>query len=214
MTGAPSVTLPEQFRPFLLVVAVLTITPGPDMALVLRQGAVSGSRAAWWTGLGCCSGIAVWAVLAALGLPVLLDAAPNALLVVKIAGACYLAYLGVRTLFATFRPASVRRDGAVRRETLRGAYRQGLVSNVLNPKIAILFLTLIPQFIGVNEAVVSTTATLTVTFLAIAVVWWRAVSLFIGALSAALSRPAVQLTIERITGVVLILLGVRVAIGV
>lgn len=214
MTGAPSFTLPEQFRPFLLVVAVLTITPGPDMALVLRQGAVSGSRAAWWTGLGCCSGIAVWAVLAALGLPVLLDAAPNALLVVKIAGACYLAYLGVRTLFATFRPAPVRRDGAVRRETLRGAYRQGLVSNVLNPKIAILFLTLIPQFIGVNEAVVSTTATLTVTFLAIAVVWWRAVSLFIGALSAALSRPAVQLTIERITGVVLILLGVRVASGV
>jgi len=102
----------------------------------------------------------------------------------------------------------------VRWETLRGAYRQGLVSNVLNPKIAILFLTLIPQFIGANEAVVPTTATLTVTFLAIAVVWWRAVSLLIGALSAARSRRAVQLTIERITGVVLILLAVRVAIGV
>lgn len=91
------------------------------------------------------------------------------------------------------------------------AFRQGLLSNLLNPKIALIFLTLIPQFVSPGEPALPTTATLAAVFLIVAVAWWRLFSLAVGVLGAVLSRPRVRVNIERVTGVVLIGLGLRVA---
>jgi threonine/homoserine/homoserine lactone efflux protein len=92
------------------------------------------------------------------------------------------------------------------------AFRQGLMSNLLNPKIALLFLTLIPQFVAPGEPKLATTTALAGVFLATAVVWWRVFSLGIGLFGRLLSRESVRRTLDRVTGTVLIGLGLRVAL--
>jgi threonine/homoserine/homoserine lactone efflux protein len=89
------VPVPDYLVPFLVVVAILTITPGPDMALGLKNGARGGGSAAWWTGLGCCAGIAVHACAAVAGLSAILAASATVFGIVKLAGAAYLIYLGI-----------------------------------------------------------------------------------------------------------------------
>lgn len=209
--------MPAQLLPFLAVVIVLTLTPGPDMALVLRNGVRGGSPAAWWTGLGCCAGIAVYAAASAIGLAALLAASATAFTVLKLVGAGYLVYLGLMALWHSRRrptPTGTVTPEATAPVVLpRGAtFRQGLMSNLLNPKIALIFLTLIPQFVTAGEPV-WTTAVLAGVFLAVAVVWWRTFSLAVGMLGRFLSRERVRVVIDRITGVVLIGLGVRVALS-
>jgi threonine/homoserine/homoserine lactone efflux protein len=211
--------VPHQLLPFVLVVGVLTLTPGPDMALVLRNGAGGGARAAWRTGLGCCAGISVYAAASAVGLAAVLAASATAFLAIKLVGAAYLVYLGVMALWhSRSRPradVAAATAAAPTEPTIfqRGAaFRQGLVSNLLNPKIVLIFLTLIPQFVSPGEPPFRTTTILAATFLAMAVLWWRLFSLAIGALSRLLARDRVHTTIECVTGAVLIALGIRVAL--
>jgi threonine/homoserine/homoserine lactone efflux protein len=202
--------MPDLLLPYLAVIAVLTITPGPDMLLVLRNGVRDGTAAAWATGLGCCTGIAAHAALAVLGLSAILAASSEAFTVVKLAGAAYLVVLGVRAI-AGRRGALV--PAAEERAPARGsAYRQGLLTNLLNPKIALLFLTLLPQFVADGEPRVATTAVLAAIFLAGAILWWRAFSLLVGPLGRFLSRPRVVAWFERGTGALLVAIGVRVAL--
>ncbi len=85
--------MPQQLLPFLAVVMILTLTPGPDMALVLRNGVRGGVRMAWWTGLGCCAGISVYAAASAVGVAAILAASATAFTIIKLAGAAYLIYL-------------------------------------------------------------------------------------------------------------------------
>jgi threonine/homoserine/homoserine lactone efflux protein len=203
--------MPERLGPFFAVVAVLTLTPGPDMALVLRNGVRGGARAAWWTGLGCCSGIACWALAATAGLSALIVASHSAFTAVKVVGGVYLAYLGASALWHLRRPVEIP-DRGLAAADWRAAYRQGLVSNLLNPKIALIFLTLLPQFVAAGEPVGATTAKLAGTFLVMAVLWWRVFSLGVGALGRVLSRRRVRMALEGLTGTVLIALGVRVVL--
>lgn len=205
--------MPEQLLPFLLVVAVLTVTPGPDMALVLRNGVRGGTRPAWWTGLGCCTGIAVHATAAVIGLSALLAASATAYTVVKLAGAAYLVYLGLSALWHARKPTTTGTPAAESPAlTPLLAFRQGVLSNVLNPKIALLFLTLLPQFIGTAEPRLATSAVLAAVFLAVAAIWWRVFTLLIAPLSHLLSKQKVRTAFERTTGVVLVALGLRVAL--
>ncbi|MFB9905899.1 LysE family translocator [Allokutzneria oryzae] len=196
--------------------AVLTVTPGPDMALVLRNGVRGGTAAALWTGLGCCAGIAVHALAAVIGLSALLAASATAFTVVKLIGAAYLVWLGVQALWAarhglrglTASAATVETEPVAR----TAAFRQGVLSNVLNPKIALLFLTLLPQFVAAGESRMATSAVLAAIFLALAVLWWTVFSFLVGRLGRLLSLPKVKLTLERLTGAVLVALGLRVAL--
>ncbi|WNV90133.1 LysE family translocator [Umezawaea sp. Da 62-37] len=206
--------MPQQLIPFLLVVAVLTVTPGPDMALVLRNGVRGGTKPAWWTGLGCCAGIAVHATAAVIGLSALLAASATAYTVVKLVGAAYLVYLGVSALWHSRRKPTTTDTPTVEAPAPNPllAFRQGVLSNVLNPKIALLFLTLLPQFIGTGEPRLATSAVLAAVFLAVAVIWWRVFTLLISPLSHLLARQKVRTAFERATGVVLVALGVKVAL--
>jgi threonine/homoserine/homoserine lactone efflux protein len=204
--------VPELLIPFLGVVTILTITPGPDMLLVVRNGLAAGSRGAWRTGLGCCLGIAVHATAAVLGLSAILAASATAYAAVKLAGAAYLAYLGVRLLIS----AVLARDEEPVRVTAPAAgraFRQGLVTNLLNPKIALLFLTLLPQFVAPDEPRLRTTATLAAVFLGIAVLWWRTFSLAIGPISRVLRGRRSRRVLDAAAGGALIAVGARVALA-
>lgn len=204
--------MPEQLLPFLAVALILTLTPGPDMALVLRNGVRGGARAAWWTGLGCCLGISAYAAASAVGLAAVLAASATAFTIVKIVGAVYLVYLGGTALWhARRRPVAEIEEAAPALDP-GTAFRQGLVSNLLNPKIALIFLTLIPQFVSPGEPALPTTAALAGAFLLLAVLWWRVFSLAVGVLGRLLARDGVRTFVERLTGVVLIGLGLRVAL--
>lgn len=228
--------MPEHLLAFLALVTILTVTPGPDMALGLRNGVRGGARATWWTGLGCCAGLVVHACAAVLGLSALLAASAGAYTAVKIAGALYLVYLGLSALWHS-RPSAARAPepdlgpapggrasgdpgsvdaasvdpapGAIDRAT---AFQQGLLSNLLNPKIAVLFLSLLPQFVSPAEPRLLTSATLAAVFLAVALLWWRIYSLLVGSLGRVLVRRRVRAVLERVTGTVLVALGVRVAV--
>jgi threonine/homoserine/homoserine lactone efflux protein len=213
--------VPDLYLPFIGLIVLLTITPGPDMLLVLRNGLRGGSPVAWATGLGCCSGIAIHAVAATLGLSALIAASAEAFTVLKIAGALYLIWLGASAIASTL---GSRRDSATRLSELarsgglggevdrRTAYRQGLMSNLLNPKIAVLFVTLLPQFVASGEPRAETTAILAVTFVAIGLLWMRILSLLIGPVARLLRRSAVGTWVERVTGALLVGIGVGVAL--
>lgn len=190
------------------------------MALVLRNGIRGGVRTAWWTGLGCCAGIAVYAAASAVGLAAVLAASATAFMVIKFAGAAYLIYLGVTALVHSRKaaPAVDGQDAALAPvpEAVLGrkqAFRQGLMSNLLNPKIALIFLTLIPQFVSPGEEPFATTAVLAAAFLAMGLLWWRTFSLAVGVLGSVMAREGVRRAVERVTGVVLIALGIRVAVA-
>lgn len=216
--------VPHSLLPFLGVVAVLTVTPGPDLLLVLRNGLRYGRRVAWFTGLGCCAGISVHATAAVLGLSAVLAASAGAYTVVKLAGAGYLIYLGLRMLASAVREKeagalgeSVLSGGADRTApvaadlTIGSAFRQGLLSNLLNPKIALLFLTLLPQFVGVDEPRLRTTATLAALFLLIAVVWWRLFTLALGPVTRLMTGMWTRRLLDGAAGTMMIGIGVRVA---
>ncbi|TDD81444.1 LysE family translocator [Saccharopolyspora karakumensis] len=219
--------MPEHLLPFLVVVVVLTVVPGPDTALGLRNSLRGGSTAMWWTGLGVCSGMFVHAAASVVGLSAVLAASAEAYAVVKLAGAAYLLWLGASTLWKTWcdrhqyasalgarsgdgvridRRAAFRQGFVIDRRT---AFRQGFVSDLLNPKIALLFLTLLPQFIGPTEPRALTSVVLTLVFVAVALLWWRLTSWLVGAIRKALARDNVRHTLETTTGAAMLLLGTR-----
>jgi threonine/homoserine/homoserine lactone efflux protein len=213
--------VPDLIVPYVALIALLTVTPGPDMLLVLRNGLRAGTSAAWLTGVGCCTGIAIHAVAATIGLSAILAASAEAFTVLKLAGAAYLIWLGLSSIAATLGSrrdsgealAALARSAPERaRIDSRQAFRQGLVSNLLNPKIAILFLTLLPQFVADGEPRVATTALLATTFVVIGLGWMRLFSLAIGPISRVLRRGAIGEWIERATGAALVMIGIGVAL--
>jgi threonine/homoserine/homoserine lactone efflux protein len=217
--------VPERLLPFLAVVGVLTILPGPDMALVTRNGVRGGRRGAWYTGMGTAVGLIVWAATSVLGLAAALAASGHAFDVLRLVGAVYLFVLGLGALRAALSgqagdgsrmrlspgvdPALGARVAALRRIW----FRQGLISNLLNPKIALLFLTLLPQFVAPGEPRGATTAELGLTIVVVDVVWWSTFSLAVGAIGRALSSSRVRRTIEGLAGTVLVGLALRVAVN-
>jgi threonine/homoserine/homoserine lactone efflux protein len=207
--------MPELLVPFLGVVALLTITPGPDMLLVVRNGLRAGSSAAWRTGLGCCLGISMHATAAVLGLSVILKASVTAYFVVKLAGAAYLAYLGARMLISAIMSGGggpVEEGPERESEREAPAFRQGLITNLLNPKIALLFLTLLPQFVSAGEPRLRTTAILAAAFLCIAVLWWRAFSLAIEPISRVLHGERCRRALDGVAGTAFLVISARVAL--
>ena len=124
------------------LVALLTITPGADMALVARSALAAGRREALWTTAGIASGLLVWAAASAVGVAALLAASATAYDALRLAGAAYLVWLGVRSI-ARAGPPPAPPPGA--RRPLR--YATGLVSNLANPKIVVFYSTVLPGFV-------------------------------------------------------------------
>ena len=133
----------HDFSAFMLASFLLWITPGPDTMYILARGISQGRRAGVISVLGISSGLLVHSVFAALGLSAILATSAWAFVVVKFAGAGYLIYLGVQALRKKATPLSVAEIGPMRGWRI---YRQGVVTNILNPKVAVFFLAFLPQF--------------------------------------------------------------------
>ena len=202
-------TLDPLFLAGLAVLALLTVSPGADMALVAKITFERGRRAALLATLGICSGLLVHATASALGLSVILATSAEAFTIVKLAGAAYLAYLGVQALRSSFRSDAVETPTARRRAH---PFVQGVLGNVLNPKVAVFYLTFLPQFISPGDNVLVRSLAFAVAHAVMGILWLSAYAYVLSRVSAALAGAGVRRWLERVTGGVLIALGARLAL--
>ena len=210
-----------QILTFIGVALVLTITPGADTMLVMRNVLARDSRAGIMTTLGICSGLFVHATLSALGLSFILVRSATAFEVVKFVGACYLIFLGLRSLWQLLRahrharageaathgqPSVQQKAGALR------SFREGLLSNILNPKVAIFYLAFLPQFMHRGDPVLAKSLLLAAIHFALGVLWLSLVAIFLGRIRVFVTRSSVRRSLEAITGTILIAFGIRLAL--
>ena len=193
----------------LAVLALLTVSPGADMALVAKITLERGRRAALLATLGICSGLLVHATASALGLSVILATSAEAFTIVKLAGAAYLAYLGVQSLRGSFRHEAVEPQSPRHRAN---PYVQGVFSNVLNPKVAVFYLTFLPQFMSPGDNVLARSLAFAVAHSVMGIMWLSAYAYVLSRVSAVLGSSGVRRWLERVTGGVLIALGARLAL--
>jgi threonine/homoserine/homoserine lactone efflux protein len=191
---------------FTLTSLVLIALPGPDQALIMRNALMGGRTAGVRTMLGGASGLTLHAAAAALGVSALLATSAAAYATLKLVGIAYLAYLGVRMLLSAHRPGKPEQPSRSRRW-----FAQGFVSNALNPKVALFFLTFVPQFLPDTGSTLPVAVALSVIFAAIYLAWFSGLVALVGLASSALRRPRVKAWIERVTGSALVAFGVRLA---
>lgn len=201
---------------FLGVSMLVIATPGPDTTLTMRNALLWGRRAGVFTGFGVVTGLAIWAFTAAAGLAALLRASEPAFVAIKIAGAAYLVYLGARALWGALRHGtglntSFTVPGTVKEARLRVVYRQGLLSDLGNPKIAVFFGSLLPQFAPGGRASFPALLALGLLFCVLTLAFLLAYSFAVAKAGDVLRRPAVRRRLDGVTGAVLIGLGIRLA---
>ena len=215
----------DQLLPFLAGSILITVVPGADMALIMRQVFIGGTALAQRTIFGNLTGLVVHATALAVGLSALLVASAEAYTVVKLAGAAYLVYLGAQSLASAWRAGRSGEPGPAAAGTpatppaparkvpsMRTAYFQGVISTVLNPKPALLFLTFLPQFVDTARPVLPQIMFLAGVHIVVGLIWLTIYAHLIHRAHRTLTRADVKRWLEAATGVVLIALGLRVAV--
>jgi threonine/homoserine/homoserine lactone efflux protein len=197
---------------FIATAIVLIITPGQDTFFILGRSIASGRPAGIAAALGVSAGTIVHTCLAALGLSALLATSPYAFMAVKFAGAAYLLYIGVRALL-TRSNGLPGVDSGAGNDGRWSAFRQGIVTNLLNPKVALFFLALMPQFISAGSThKVGAFLVLGLSFVTMGLAWCT--TLAIGAAylrRALLRRPSLATWMNKVAGAMFIALGLRLA---
>jgi threonine/homoserine/homoserine lactone efflux protein len=199
---------------FLGVSILVIIMPGQDTALTIRNTLVGGRGAGVMTAAGVASGQFIWTVATSAGLAALIVASEPVFTALKLAGAAYLIFLGAQALYAALRPrGGDSRSNAVLPHRLRriAAYRQGVLSNLGNPKMAVFFSSLLPQFITRGHASLETLLMLGLLFNAMTLTWLTGYALVVARVGDVLRRNRVRRTMETITGLALVGLGLRLA---
>ena len=199
--------------PFLAVSAVVIVAPGPDMALVGRNALFGGRRVAVYTAIGVTLGLAVWSLAASGGVAALLQRSEPAFLALRIVGAVYLVWLGVQALRAAWRQAAEEAPAAPAagsRHHPRRALRQGFLSNLANPKIAVFFTSFLPQFAAPGASFI-TLLSLGLVFCLMTFIWMAGYAVFVARAGDVLRRARIRRVMEGVTGAVLIAFGIRLA---
>jgi threonine/homoserine/homoserine lactone efflux protein len=199
---------PASFKLFLVTCIILVITPGPDTLYVLARSLGQGRRAGIISAIGICCGFLVHTAAAAVGLSAILTTSSLAFTAVKYAGACYLIYLGIRTLTTRTTAPAVPMLTAI---AYRRLFTQGFLTNVLNPKVALFFLAFIPQFVDpTRSAVTSQVIVYGLIDMGMCLVWLNGIALIAGSARQWLVRQRAFWSAQRwFTGGILLFLGIR-----
>jgi threonine/homoserine/homoserine lactone efflux protein len=191
---------------------LLAITPGPDMAVVTRNALAHGRRGVFATTTGIAVALSIWISATAFGVSALLRASSELLFVLKLAGAAYLAYLGIRTLIESRRRPSDLLATAPPPAPAHKIFRQGFFSALSNPKLGVFFVTFLPQFVLPGQDVFARLLELGLVFALIGWTWMNVYGLLVTRLRDVITAPLVRQWMERVTGVVLLGFGARLAI--
>jgi threonine/homoserine/homoserine lactone efflux protein len=196
---------------FIATAVVLVITPGQDTFFILGRSLASGRSAGIAAALGITAGSLIHTCLAALGLSALLATSPYAFMAVKFAGAAYLLYIGVRALLSRSNQLGGTEAGPYGGRWR--AFHQGIVSNLLNPKVALFFLALMPQFISAASThKVGAFLLLGLSFVTLGIAWCLVLAIAAARLRGAfLRRPSMAQVLNRVSGLLFIGLGLRLA---
>jgi threonine/homoserine/homoserine lactone efflux protein len=185
---------------FLGIAAIVIAVPGPDTALTVRNTLAGGRARGVSTAFGVCTGLFVWTLAASAGLAAVVTASQPLFDAIRIAGALYLVWLGVQTLRGHGTSVDARpRPGS--------GYRQGLLSNLGNPKIVVFFTSLLPQFASGFAAL----AALGLVFCVMTLVWLVAYVAVVARARTAIMRPRVRRAMDTVAGVALVAFGIRLA---
>lgn len=215
---------------------LLTVSPGPDFAVVLRTSLGSGRRSALCSALGTAAGCFVWGLAGAAGLTAMLSASQAAYDALRVAGALYLMWLGFQALRSARRSSKAARGteagapvpevgaacseagaalpepGPAGRQSPLQAFRTGLLTNVLNPKVGVVYMSLLPQFIPPDAPVVTTTLLLVAVHAVLGFVWLGGIAFAVHRARAFFQRPRVRRRMDQATGGVLLALGAAVGV--
>jgi threonine/homoserine/homoserine lactone efflux protein len=192
---------------FLAVAAVVIVTPGPDTALTIRNTLGAGRSGGLFTAIGVAAGQTTWAVVTSAGLAALLLATEPIFRTVRYVGAAYLVFLGLQTLASTFRRREDERIAVQARPRPWTPFRQGLLSNLTNPKMVAFFPALLPQFATSFAGLL----TLGLLFAAMTLTWLSVYVLVVAKAGDVVRSGPVRRAIETVTGIVLVVLGGRLA---
>jgi threonine/homoserine/homoserine lactone efflux protein len=204
--------IPAMLWAFLPIAALMTITPGPGTAMIVRSALRGGVRTAFATMLGNSAGVLTWAALSALGVSALVTASEVAFALLKVTGAAVLVYLGVRSLLGR-RGAEPASSGTPRATlSLRGALRDGLATSLANPKLAVFFVALFPQFVDDGAPVLLPALAMAGLIVALDLAWYSTLAVLVDRSRRAFLQSGVMRRLEQLMGAVLIGLGVRVAL--
>jgi threonine/homoserine/homoserine lactone efflux protein len=200
---------------FLAISALLIVIPGPDMALVARNALRGGRRSGFATSIGVFAGLVVWTIAASVGLAAMLRASEPAFVTLKICGCVYLVYLGARSLLDALRgtgSAKAARQPNGRGSSVRISLRQGLISNLGNPKIAVFFTSFLPQFVPARHSPFLALLALGLVFCVLTLAWLAVYSALVARAGDLLRRSSVRRALDGVTGAVLVGLGARLAL--
>lgn len=192
---------------FAVASLVMVALPGPDQALITRNALVGGAAAGRRTMLGGACGLSIHATAAAAGLSALLATSASAYTTLKLVGVGYLVFLSLRMLAAG--GGATDSSDQPDRTRPRHPFAQGLLSNALNPKVALFFLTFLPQFLPRHGATLPAALALSGVFAVIYVTWFNALILLVEGLGRALRKPRIQRRLERVTASALLAFAVR-----
>ncbi len=200
------------FLAFVSVSAVVIVVPGPDTAMTIRNTLLGGRRVGVVTGLGVSLGQLVWTLAASVGIAALLVASEPAFLVVKLVGAAYLIVLGLHALYSAWKSRTAVDLPPRKPTSVRGGLAQGLVSNLSNPKMAVFFMALLPQFVPAGGATFGWSVLLGLVFCALTFLWLALYAFVVAKAGTFLRAPRVKRVLDAVTGTVLVGLGVRIAV--
>ncbi|MBQ7986805.1 MAG: LysE family translocator [Clostridia bacterium] len=199
----------SEYGLFLLSGILLNITPGTDIVYVLSRASVGGRKVGIVSALGICTGILIHTVLVALGLSAILESSKVAFNIMRILGAVYLIYMGIKTILAKETMFQNETDGG---EKLSAVFRQGVLTNTLNPKVALFFLALLPQFVlPDNPYGPIPFLVLGLTFFTTSIIWCLLIAYVASFVSKFLNKnEKISKMANKIAGIVYILLGLNV----
>lgn len=204
---------------FAVVAGLMTITPGLDTTLVLRTAARHSRRAAFATALGINAGVLAWAVAAAVGVSALLNASQLAFTVVKDAGAVYMLKLGITMIHHAIRPphgdvaTADSLAGVTVPPSATSCFRQGFLTNLMNPKIGAFYVALLPQFLPPEHSAAVMGAVLALVHNVEGLLWFSLIILAVDRMRDLLQRPRVQRSVDAVAGSAVVGFGLRLGLS-
>jgi len=208
-------TVTQSLAAYAVAAGLLTVTPGLDTALVLRTATVEGARRAALAGLGIVAGCLAWGAAVALGLGALLTASEVAFNLLRWAGALYLLWLGVQLLIkprSAFQMQHAPRNDRTARATSRSSWLwRGLLTNLLNPKVGVFYVSFLPQFLPAQVSAGPYIFLLAALHAAMGMAWFAVLILATRPIARILKRPATVRLLDRLTGLVFVGFGVKLA---
>jgi threonine/homoserine/homoserine lactone efflux protein len=207
----------QSFWTFFVLCLLLTMTPGADTALVLKSSMQGHRKLFIATIVGICSGLLFHATMSSLGLSAILQKSAELYSIVKLLGACYLIYLGGRALYEVWVLKSKETEKindcspARTKRSALSEFRVGLLTNILNPKVAVFYLTFLPQFIDPSSSVLLQSLALALVHILLSFVWLLLIGFFVAYFKNQLEKPSVKRIVESVTGLALLGFGIRLA---